>query len=446
VIARARRLVAGVLLTLSVPAAPAQALQAGAATVALRVPPGTPLAGYGSSARRLLVPDVLGRHPHAFWFKPAAGELDPLVARALVLEDGATRLIWLTADLVAVDRELTEAVAARLKSVGLGPSALIVSASHTHSGPGAFLDSRLVGFLSLDRYDEAVRAALVESLVEAGRRAGEARSPALMGVAGLAAPPLTASRLGQALDPGIVILKVVTTGGRPLALVWNYAIHGTMLGPKNLRLSGDVMGVASRRLERAIAAPALFVNGAVADVSPRRHGEAAAQEDGGRLADAVRAAWAGATVAPGAPLAVRSTTVRLPSPTLSVRNCAGRWLPRSLRLPLESVLPAHATLTAATLGPAAWVTIPGELQTSLGQVLKRAGERAGKRTFVAGLSNDYLGYFLSGADYDRVTYIACASLYGPTAGERLTRAAADLLDSVAVRGERQLGGASRAGR
>jgi hypothetical protein len=239
------------------------------------------------------------------------------------------------------------------------------------------------------------------------------------------------SRLGQALDPAIVVLKLLTPGGRPLALVWNYAIHGTMLGPRNLRLSGDVMGVASRRLERVLGAPALFVNGAVGDVSPHRHGQVAAQEDGERLADAVRAAWASAAVAPGAALAVRSATVALPAPRLALRNCAGRWLPRGFRLPLGAALPREATLTAASLGPAAWVTIPGELQTSLGQALKRAGERSGKRPFVAGLSNDYLGYFLAEADYDRVTYVACASLYGPTAGAELTRAAAELLESVA---------------
>ena len=69
--------------------------------------------------------------------------------------------------------------------------------------------------------------------------------------------------------------------GQALALLWNYAIHGTMLGAGNLRFSGDVMGVASAILERELRAPVLFVNGAVGDVSPRRHGAAAVREVGG---------------------------------------------------------------------------------------------------------------------------------------------------------------------
>ena len=48
-----------------------ECVTAGAAHVALRVPPGTPLAGYGGLKRRLLFPDVLGRHAHAFWFAPS---------------------------------------------------------------------------------------------------------------------------------------------------------------------------------------------------------------------------------------------------------------------------------------------------------------------------------------------------------------------------------------
>ena len=53
-------------------------VRAGAAAGVFAVPAGTPLAGYGGFTRRLLVPDVLGRYPHAFWFKPSEGELDPV--------------------------------------------------------------------------------------------------------------------------------------------------------------------------------------------------------------------------------------------------------------------------------------------------------------------------------------------------------------------------------
>src|SRR4029453_11125092 len=100
---------------------------------------------------------------------------------------------------------------------------------------------------------------------------------------GVRAPAGTASRLGKPLDREIVVLKVATVSGAPLALVWNFAIHGTVPPPGTLRLSGDVTGVASARLERKLGVPALFVNGAVGDVSPAHHGEAAMLDAAGAL-------------------------------------------------------------------------------------------------------------------------------------------------------------------
>ena len=105
------------VLALAVPEAGAacrDCVSAGAARVELTVPAGTPLAGYGDLARRLLLPDVLGRHPHAFWFRPSEGSRDPLFARALVLDGGGHRLTWLTVDLIAVDRAFTARVARAL--------------------------------------------------------------------------------------------------------------------------------------------------------------------------------------------------------------------------------------------------------------------------------------------------------------------------------------------
>jgi hypothetical protein len=96
------------------------------------------------------------------------------------------------------------------------------------------------------------------------------------------------------------------------------------------------------------------------------------------------------------------------------------------------VLPGETELIAGRLGDIGWVTVPGELQSLLGEAIKRAGRPELARVFVAGLSNGYLGYFLTPRDYRRVTYVACASLYGPEAGSRLTDAAEDLVRQLAA--------------
>jgi neutral/alkaline ceramidase-like enzyme len=406
-------------------------LTAGAASVALPVPEGTPLAGYGSFLRRLIVPDILGRYPHAFWFRPHTGELDRLAARALVLETDAARVVWIATDLIAVDRGFTDEVARRLPRTDRRSAALVISASHTHSGPGAFLASSVLGFLAVDRGDPDVREAIVGALVEAVRRADLGKRPARVGVAGIEAPPVLSPRIGEPLDHEMVVMKVVSASGAPIALVWNFAIHGTMLGPRNLRLSGDVMGVASRALEQALGVPALFVNGAVGDVSPATHGDAEALKTGSALAATARQAWRGITPRDDGSPSIASVRVELPAPTLPLRNCLGGWMPRTVTVPLGRIFARDATLVGIAVGDAAWVTIPGELQSDLGRRIKRAAARRWAHPFVAGVSNDYLGYFVASFAWSRPGYVTCASLYGPQAGERLVDAASGLLAGLA---------------
>lgn len=419
-----------VLLASHVAAQPCpDCLEAGAARVALAVPAGVPLAGYGSATRRLLLPDVLGRHPHAFWFQPSRGTRDTLAARALVLHSADQRVGWVAVDMLAVDRRFTADVEERLEAAGVPALTLIVSASHTHSGPGSFVDSELMGWLTLDRLDGAVRGALLDAVVAAIRQADAARRPARLATASVAAPPVIRNRLRQPLDPEMLVVRVTDARGEPLALVWNYAIHGTTLGPRNLLLSGDVMGEASSRLERELGVPVLFVNGAVGDVSPARHGEQATATLGTELARTAQQGWAAAIPVRRPALAVGVTTATLPPPRLSLRNCLGGWAPRGLRLPLGTVFPREVALTAVTVGDIGWVTFPGELQTSLGRGIKQAARV--RHPLVAGLSNDYLGYFVVADDHDRPTYISCGSVYGPEAGSCLAEAAAGLLNAVA---------------
>jgi hypothetical protein len=407
-----------------------ECLSAGVARVELVVPAGAPLAGYGSLARRLLVPDLLGRHPHAFWFKPSEGERDRLAARALVLESTGSRVALVTVDLLAVDATFTADVERRLAAAGVPPATLLLAASHTHSGPGAYVDSAVLGWLATDRLDRTVRDALLDGVVAAVRAADRSRRPARLAAGSVVAPPVTSSRLKQPLDAEILVLRITGLDGAAMGLLWNFAIHGTMLGAGNLQISGDVMGGATALLERELGVPALYVNGAVGDVSPGRHGARAVPAVAAELAAAVRGGWAQAVAIDRPILGSATRRIALPPARLSVRNCLRGWVPASLTLPLGSIFPRHTAMTAVAIGDTAVITVPGELQTRLGIAIKRAGRARFARTLVAGLSNDYLGYFVTAQDHERPSYVTCATVYGPGAGECLAGVAIDLLAAV----------------
>lgn len=427
-----RRLIAalGAVAAMALPAAPAAALTAGAASVEIAVPEGAPLAGYGSFARRAWFPRVLGGGP-AFWFRPAEGVHDAPRARALVMASGSTRLLWIAVDLVGVDPGLVDDLRARLARHGLRFTAVVVSASHTHSGPGGFARSALFALLAVDRLSDDVRARILEGLEVAARQAEARLGPAVVGAGRAEVTGIAESRLHAPLDPELGVLKVVRRDGRPVAAVWNYAIHGTALGPRNGLLSGDLMAEASRRIEARLDAPALYVNGAVGDVSPARRGWPGVQQIGAELAAAVVDAWAGAPASADGPLAAVVDRVSLPAPSVRLRNCLGGWLPRWLVAPLDGALASSAELVALAVGPTAWVTVPGELETRFGLAVKSAGLASFPHAFVAGVSNDYLGYFVSREAFDRPSYVACASLYGEGGGEAVRDAATDLLARLA---------------
>lgn len=422
---RRRLVVVGAALFLSLPGLPATdsgafgatpALLAGAHAVDVALPAGVPLAGYGGAGRRLLIPDFLSRYPYAFWFKPGTGVHDPIAARGLVLESPERRLLWVAADLVAVDPDMVSELRERLATRGFRYDSVILSASHTHSGPGAFSRSRLWGFVALDRLVSDVRERILDAMARAALGAEKQKAPARVGTGRGAVGGVTVSRVGLPLDPEVGVLKVVSAEGRPIALLWNYAIHGTVLGTSNRLLSGDVMGAVSQELEQALKVPALYTNGAVGDVSPARHGWAGLREISRALSREVLATWERTPAGPGAQLRVASERISLPSPRLSLRNCLGRWVPGWLAVGMGWAFPKEAEMVGIALGDSAWVTVPGELQASLGQTVKAEGRRLFRHAFVVGLSNDYAGYFLTPEVYRRPAYIACASLYGETGG------------------------------
>jgi len=412
-------------------AASAPRLLAGAESVTVDLPDDTPLGGYGGFPRRAWVPDLIGRYPDTFWFRPNSGVHDPIKVRALVLEAAGVRVLWLTVDVVGMDPSLVSELRTRLDRLGLRYAGVVVAASHTHSGPGAYARSDLFGFLAVDRESPRVRGRLFSAMEQAARQAERRKRPAVVGTGRGDVTGLTESRVHGPLDPELGVLKVMGTDNRPVAAMWNFAIHGTALGSSNFKLSGDVMGDAAARIEEQLGVPALFVNGAVGDVSPRHRGWDGVASTGKALSAGVLAVWPKIAADADQRLSVTAETAALPAPGLELRNCLGRWIPRGTRLGLRSALPASADVLAVAVGRGAWVTIPGELDTRLGQDVKTAGRGRFTQIFVAGVANGYQGYFISPEHFRTPSYISCGSLYGERGGEILRDAAITALHELA---------------
>jgi hypothetical protein len=236
-------------------------IRAGAATADITPGAGVAMGGYGA---RVGV---------------AAGTMDPLRVRTLVLDDGTSQLVIAVCDLVGVGpdlvRQARELIAA---DAGIPAANVLIGATHTHSGPA--------GVRSRDAADYV------------GVTARKIAGSVLVAQAGLAEVTLkygtvevtTISQNRRHPDGPIqttakVLLAAPAGGGPAVATLVNYACHSTVLEADNLLYSPDFPGAMARFIERELGGVAIYLQGAAGNINPvwMRHDAAEVERVGGIL-------------------------------------------------------------------------------------------------------------------------------------------------------------------
>jgi neutral ceramidase len=196
---------------------------------------------------------------------------DPLFARALYLGSGAD-LLWVELDVCFIATGHAESLRHRIaERTGVPAERVMVACIHTHSGP----DSGYAGWIRGDPEPgpEAWQR-LADAALRAATSARAAAAPARLGV-GSATARIGRNRRREKgpLDPEVLVIRVDREDGRPLAILYVYGCHPTVLGHENLAYSADWPGAASRVVEAALpGSTAIFALGAHADVDPRTRG------------------------------------------------------------------------------------------------------------------------------------------------------------------------------
>ena len=215
----------------------------------------------------------------------STGIHDNIHHRIIALDDGTTQFFLVSTEICLMSPSEYDHVAALLqKKSGINPVNFWWSVTHTHSAPEIGVPGLAEVFLG-DRYkhpvDTAYTSFVEQSLINGIAEAREKLEPARLGVGwGYSQANINRRAIdvdGKAslglnpdgpVDRRIGIIRLEKQNGTPLAIIANYAIHGTVLGPQNVEISGDVLGVVSEYAEQKTGVPVLIINGAAGNLAP----------------------------------------------------------------------------------------------------------------------------------------------------------------------------------
>jgi len=424
----------------------------GLADVKITPPVGTPMAGF--SARQGL----------------SRGVHDDLFVRALVMTREEVSVALVTCEVIGVGKPLVEEIRRRAaQQTDLRPDRILISATHTHSGPEV-----------RGEYEELLTKSAVDSITQAWRL----RRPRLIGT-GTAYHRGWVGMNRRRLDGGfspvdkeIPILTVTDRRGRAEAVLFNYACHPACLGPDNLLITADWPHFVSDKIKRQLgtSVKVLFFQGTQGNINtgysaglsaigvpiPTRTFEYA-REVGEVIAGAVLAKLPEIPKQPEGPLKSLQETVGLeyylpstleearakleearrqleqvergsaPLPHLHAARVNRAFAEYSLRR-LERNLAARereypAEIQVFRIGDAGFVSFPGEFFVEVGlEVKKRSPFRT---TFCLGLANDNLGYIPTEESYAEGGYEVAVARFGPRSAARWEDAATRLLRVLA---------------
>ena len=212
------------------------------------------------------------------------GVLDSIYHRVVALDAGGTPLYLISSDLCLFSPTLYDTVTTELqKEAGIDPKHVLWSVTHSHATPEIGppdMYKALLGRSDHD-WDREYTARVTRALIDAVRDARDKLEPARISFgSGVSFANINRrakdvdGRVSLGLNPDgpvdrqINLIRLDRPDGRLMALIANYAMHGTVMSGQNLKISGDGPGTVTAYLEDKLAATVLFINGAAGNIAP----------------------------------------------------------------------------------------------------------------------------------------------------------------------------------
>lgn len=217
--------------------------------------------------------------------RQSTGVHDHLFHRIVAMDDGATQFYLISTDICLYSPSLYDDVTRRIEQeTGIKPLQIWWTVTHTHAAPEVGppgLGSVFMGERYEHDHNTEYSHWVVDKLIEGVKEARANLQPARLGVGwGMAFANINRrarDEEGEAFlglnpdgpaDRRIGLLRLEKADGSLLALIANYAMHGTVFGDENKIISADAPGIVADYVEEKLGAPMLYINGAAGNMAP----------------------------------------------------------------------------------------------------------------------------------------------------------------------------------
>jgi|WetSurMetagenome_2_1015567.scaffolds.fasta_scaffold04781_3 neutral ceramidase len=186
---------------------------------------------------------------------------DHLYARAIVFENSGKKIVLVSNDIGSfTDTLYTVIKKSIIEKFDLKESELFLAAIHSHSSPVVSLNSSRMNINNV-QYTQM----LIQKLLTVIGEAFKNLKPVSTGV-GVGYSPVGSNRREMTSDGSITlgrnpygptdkevqVMMLASPEGSAIGAIFDYATHATSLGPDNMQISGDVLGISEQFVEKIL--------------------------------------------------------------------------------------------------------------------------------------------------------------------------------------------------
>ncbi|HTN08152.1 neutral/alkaline non-lysosomal ceramidase N-terminal domain-containing protein [Agriterribacter sp.] len=367
----------------------------------------------------------------------STGVHDNLFVKAVVVSNKLNALALVTIDCIGlpypVVQQIRDAVELKLPPGVFNAGQIIVSSTHTHSGPD------VIGIWGKDMAhtgtDSAYIGFLVKTTAEVIEKAWKRRQQAVAKYADTVFGEGWVENVSDSLeiDRSVTTVQFTAPGGKNIATLTNFACHPTFLGRENTLVSADFPSGFYKQMKKGVGGINLYVQGAIGGwVQPEKVARTfeEAEKKGAALATAVTGALKQAKKLEGTGISFASRRFEMPVSNNGFKQMTAAGI---IKRDISDGTPTE--IAWFTIGNAAFATHPGETSPLYAFATKKLMTNKGPK-FVIGLGQDELGYILKPDFFEPGAKLHAAPyLTGMSPGEQAGSAMLQVLTELAEQNE-----------